>query len=350
MTKEHVSRVLCTGISGCDKGGYLAELVSFSKERDKKIELYTLGKRVMEIASKTYPYFEPTNILNIPQKTRMSFANAAFEEALRLNESSEKDTFIISTHARFLWNGVYSRSNSAEYISKFDPDLFVTFIDASQQIQKRLNRNRQWKDQGLSLDQILQWQNVEVDLTTELAEMFGKPHIILARKQPVETMYKRIFLPEMKMVYAAFPMTFIKESEENWAKIDKYVQRLNKYFIVLDPRTIETEEQKDGNPSKVASAHTVYRDLEWYIGQVPIVVDFFPEKILSVGAIIELREAFSTGKDVYFIFPNPRHGPFEEYHAKKIFKPIETEEGIISAEDTFFKYVEEELGISPVEL
>ena len=63
-------------------------------------------------------------------------------------KSKKEKNIIIDTHADFFWNHVFTRAFDWEFVTKLQPDLYVTVIDRASNIRARLRKEKQWKAQG----------------------------------------------------------------------------------------------------------------------------------------------------------------------------------------------------------
>ena len=150
-----------------------------------------------------------------------------------------------------------------------------------------------------------------------------KPFYTIPKTQPEETLYYLVFEPWRPIVYAQMPISHLDEKELE--KVHEFIKWLWKYFIVLDPLTIDI---KYSTPESEADARarnnqTVIRDRYWHIGQSELCIAYFVKIVFTAGVVDETREATDTNKDIYWIFPKDP-GPFETYLVEptKIFKEL----------------------------
>lgn len=303
-------RVFCTGISGCDKGGYISEVIEFAKKRKKEIHHYHLGDLFLEEVKRRRKNFDPNNILNVPPSTRGDWLATVFERVIQDVPSHEHS--IINTHTFFYWKKVFTRAINFHYIQMYSPDIFVTFIDNSESIRERLMESAQWKNQNLSTGELEVWQNIEVETTRVVADIMGMPHYILPRRQPPDTVYKVFFHPEIKKVYVSFPMTNLK-NEKFREEIDQFVEEVMERFVVITPRSIEI----GLDYSEIVGQQTVHRDLHWFIEETDATIVFYPENVRSTGVSKEIKEAFEQGKMVWIIDPHEK-SPFLKHYSHVI--------------------------------
>lgn len=326
-------RIVCTGISGVERTEYLERLVKFAEKKGKKIKLYSVGRMLFEHAQTANVPLTKENVLNTAPATIKALRSAVFEKIMA--DIGNHEHAIISTHADFYWKKTFTRAYDWDYLSKINADMYIVMIDNVSKILDYVTTDSQWKPQNLTADELLMWQNVEVNTTKGWAELFEKPSFAIARAQPIETLYKLMFYPGMKPVYASFPMTHLSNPKHKKRIID-FVNELNKYFVVFNPATIEL-----GPAAGLADSNqTVMRDLWWYIEQSQIVAAIFPEVVLSTGVINELREGYEANKEVYLIFPNKTQSPFTNYYTHKVF----------ASEKEFFTFIEKEKGIKKIKI
>lgn len=310
--------VVVTSVSGSGRKEYLDKFAKYAEQQGKKVKIYHVGRMLFEHADKVGIHLTPENILNTNPSAINAVRSAVFETILANlpRDLKQNNTVIISIHALFFWKKRFSRAYDRFYLSKLNPDMFVTFIEKATDAKKRLNVRDQWKPQKLSLQEILLWQNVEVEMTASWADIDRKPFYVIPVKQPSDTLFRLIFEPRVEPVYICMPITHIKKRSE-FSKVDEFVKELNKYFVVFNPLKIELEQGK----FDLATYHqTVNQDLYWLIKQSKKVVAYFPKIISSPGVINELREAHETNKDVWLIYPSKVRSPFLIYFSSQIFE------------------------------
>ena len=304
-------KAFCTGISGCDKATYIDEALKVAKQHGKSVENFHLGELFLKEVKRRRKNFNILNILNVPPATRGDWVSTVFERVMKA--CPEHEHSVINTHAIFFWKKVFSRAINTQYVREYNPDIFITFIDNAESIKKRLDNNPQWKTQNLTTDEIDLWQNVEVEVTKMIADMMEKPHVVLPRQQPPDTVYKTLFLRGLPSVYVSFPMSNIKD-EQLRRDIDLFVEELRTRFIVISPRAIELSNKY----SHVMGQQTVHRDLHWFIGDTDITIVYYPVNVRSTGVDREVKEAFDNGKQVWMV-DSKENSPFLRHYSHAIF-------------------------------
>lgn len=308
-------KVFCTGISGTGKKDYLARVQQEANERHGVgyLKVYNMGEMMFDVFKKRLKQrIHRDNILNVREDLRKIAVSLAFEEAIKDFKNHEHQ--ILNSHEWFYSKKQFSTANTGYDLSAINPDMFITFISQSLRIQESLKDKPRWEEQNLSLDEILLWQNTEVEATSKSAEFFNKEHYIFSSNEPKSVLYDLIQNPRKELVYASFPMTNIK-TEEGREEIDDFVNELREYFIVFDPRSIEVTTAS----TPTMKEQTVRRDLIWYISKIEKVVAIFPgELVYTAGAVSELKEAYETGKDAWVIGLKSK-GPFEDHFSTRRF-------------------------------
>jgi adenylate kinase len=319
--------IITTGISGCGRKEFLALLEKFSKSRKKSVKIYHVGQMIFEQAEKIGITLTAENVLNANPHVLNSLRSAVFEIILSTlkNDLKTYDAVFINIHAFFLWRKIFIKAYDRFYPGQFNADAFVTFIDNAQDMKKRLDKRPQWKPERLTIEEILLWQNIEVEVTSSWADMNLKPFYVIPAKQTVSGLYRLVFQPEQEPVYISMPITHLREKKMQ-SRVNKFIEELNKYFIVFDPRVVELGSRpaivkigKKRRENPVFFTQVVNRDLYWFVRQSKKVIAFFPKVVSSPGVINELREAHETNKTVWVIHPGGQGSPFITYYCDKIF-------------------------------
>jgi len=375
--------VICTGISKCDKMDYLKEVKKYSDDTNKssKDPSSCTDTRIISIGDVMQDCLKHHTTVNehILNKDDEQLAQAAGEAIktikLELQEEKlrgEKPVHnIFSTHTTFIWKHHWKDSHNEDFLEMLEPDLFVTILDHEKRIQERQHQDPQWATQGQSLESIALWQDRECRETEKWAKRFGKKHLVFGRNQSPETFYKILNYPNAPIFYSNFPMTYLKNVEDSYAKITMNNDEMNKYGAVIDPRTIEIMKPCEGGDysytnlekdmqklleakikrqtkhgkeakltrieqkvseyleskreleKKIIKCLTVHRDLDYYVAKVDVDVLYFPELVLSFGGVAEVIKAHRCSKETYLILPEDLKGknvgPFEVYYSLKIF-------------------------------
>lgn len=327
--------IIATAISGSGRKEYLQEFEKYAKRHKKSVKIYYVGDMLFEQAKKISFPITAENVLNTNPFVLSSLRSAVFENILiTLPQDLKKyDAVILSLHSFFYWKKIFTRAYDRFYLGHFNADVFCTFIDDSRAIKPRLDNKDQWKQEKLTLQEILLWQNIEVEVTSSWADMYLKPFYAVPVKQPIATFYKTIFYPERDLVYVSMPITHLRNKHDQ-KRVDKFIEELDKYFAVFDPRAVEQSSgfgvvNLKAKNDKTFFNQIVNRDFYWFVKQCKKVIVFFPKIVSSPGVINEFREAHETNKTVWVIYPGKAGSPFLTYFSDKIF----------STEKEFFKFI-----------
>ncbi len=325
--------LITTGISGSGRKQYLRKFEEYAKLHKKKVKVYYVGDMLFEQAKKIGVAITEENVLNSNPSVLNSLKSAVLENILtNLPEDLEKnDAVLLSIHSFFYWKKIFTRAYGRFYLGQFNTAVFSTIINDAQYIKSRLDSKKQWKSEKLTIQEILLWQNIEVEVTCSWADMCAKPFFVIPAGQPVSTLYKILFCPKLEPIYISMPITHLKNKKDQ-ERVDKFIDELNKYFTVFDPRAVEkssgtVEFKKKSDP--MFYNQIVNRDLYWFIKQSKKIIGFFPKVVPSPGVINELREAHETNKDVWVIYPGKKGSPFLTYFCDKVFEN----------EKNFFKFL-----------
>jgi len=314
--------VLITATSGSGRKDYLEKVRKYALKHNKKIKIYNVGEMIFEQAEKIGIYLTHENVLNAHPSVISSVRSAVFEKITSdlPHDLKNNDAVIINIHAVFYWKKVFTRAWDNYYISQMNPDVFVTLIDNAKNVLFNLKSRKQWEKSKLNSKEILLWQNVELEMTAGWAEMKKRPfYIILSASSPV-MLFRLLFKPNMERVYVSMPLTHFS-SPKGQKIIDRFIKKLEEYFIIFDPRAIEPIfDQKAAKTGSTMFYQIVNRDF-WLIRQSHRVIAYFPKPILSPGVINELREAHETNKESWLIFPKGKPiSPFLSYYSNRIFR------------------------------
>lgn len=180
-----------------------------------------------------------------------------FEDLLKEIEQHPSKNVFLSMHAVMYKNSHYISPVDWNLLRRFQPDLFISFIDDVIDIWWRINHgpNRQVSSEQFKLRELMAWRSAEIMKTDTLAKYLfpdsNRPHYVVAIKHPKETLRKLILKPRKLRVYAAYPITDAKKAKSNpeinydiIREIDKNRSILHERYTVFDPVTIDEFELK----------------------------------------------------------------------------------------------------------
>lgn len=329
--------IITTAISGSRRKEYLERFKERAKKHGKKIKIYHVGQMMLEHANAIGINMTPENVLNAPPSVINAIRSAVFEKiAGELPRQLKKNHAVfINIHAMFFWKKVFIRAWDNYYVSQLNPDIFLAFVDDVISINDKLQTRKQWKNENLSMNDILLWRNVDVEMTASWAEMVRKPFYSIPSPSNPKLLYRLLFEPHLEKIYVAMPLTHFDKEEEQ-ALVDKFIKKLEKYFVIFDPREVEMVEQWTPKLRTPEALHQIVnRDLYWLIKQVDRVIAYFPKPVSSPGVVNELREAHERNKEAWLVYPKgATMSPFLTYYSNMVFRgPAE-----------LFKFLESEKG------
>ena len=325
-------RIIISGISGSGRSDAVTDLQKFTEKNfpQKKIVIMNTNRKMWDVARELGMDVKREKMLDLSPPTLHALRSTVFERILReVEEYEEKNkdiAIIINTHATFRWREHLMPGLDFFYLTKLQPDLFITIIDVINDIYDTLEANPLWGGMNNRL-QLGIWQEEEAFITKLMAEIIKKPFYLIARRQPPNTLYKLIFEHEVsERVYLSYPMTHIKDSEKKKEIEDLTNELRDLGFIVFDPGTMELEKTHEEIPEDIRVFdfyQTVYRDFQ-LIDQGTMVVVFYPEIVHSSGVFNEQAYGFRNNKYVFAIFPAENYSPFTSFFADKTFISVET--------------------------
>lgn len=310
--------IIATSISGSGRKDYLKTFEKEAVRQGKSVKIYQLGEMIFEHAAKVGINITQENVLNANPNVINSLRSAVFEIIKgSLPETLKRyDAVIINMHSFFFWKKIFMRAFDRYYINELNPDMFVTFIDDAPDIKKRLDARDQWKSENITQEEILLWQNVEVEVTASWSDLKNRPFYVISVSQPPTTLTRLIFNPEIEPIYVSMPMSHLPDKDQ--IKVTRLIEFLEKHFVVFEPRKID-KSALNNQVDPVVYNQTVARDLYWLIKQSKKIIAYFPRLVSSPGVINELREGYETNKDVWLIYPEKVASPFLTYFCSRLF-------------------------------
>ncbi|MBI2635565.1 MAG: hypothetical protein HYW79_03445 [Parcubacteria group bacterium] len=324
--------VFTSGISGCDRKRYCGDFVKYGNSRGKKIEVFDIGRMMIQQA---YDIGYPINLKNILH------ADKAFLAALRSaiftkigNEIRSRlfsyDAVIINMHNWLFGKELFWLTSDRfldNFLNEFPADIYITFVDDFRHIYNRLSQREQWDSERLTYTKILYWQNIEVEFTRGLANTRYKPFFALATGQPAWTLYKLIFHPEVETVYVKMPISHFRAPEKREI-IDNFIKELDKPFNVFSPLAVEIVgvtpiNQFDDEEIRTIDHHVVNRDLDWFVEQCDLGINIWPEVVPSPGVDHETHRSYIRTKEEWTVYLGKERSPFISFFNTGFFRSTE---------------------------
>lgn len=336
---EYMARVIIvTGISGSGRKEYLDRFERYAASLGKKVKIYHVGQLMLARAKADGLNITPKNILNTNRHTMQALRSAVYESILKGFERDKRthDAVIISIHGFFYWKKTFHHSFDHQYVSRFNPDLFITIMGDPVDIRETLQKREQWKGERLSEREIALWQNVETEVMTTWAALTRCKYFAFYNIQSMATLFKIAFMPTMESTYISMPMTHLTNPKDR-ERINRFIAKLEQYFIVISPvitkgklPEVHKGLNKKNDVQYMTSHQQVKIDLDLLLGVSDRITVFFPKIVPSPGVINELREAHETNKEALVIWPSKGASPFLTYYMDKSFP----------SERAFFAYLE----------
>jgi len=231
-------RVAVHGPSGVNKKKYLEPIVRKAGRNDIDLKLFNVG----DLMYQKRPDIKQGKILDLPFSELNELRRTVLEQIAK--EINSVENAILNTHACFRWKRTLFPAFDRELMDKFSPDMYVTIIDDVDVMRARLELDPYWKGKH-SLAELMTWRDDELVLTELVASyqscLFKRkiPHYLIARKHPTDVLYNLMFKPEMKKVYASFPITHVKGMPKTMKEIKEFKNGLKDLVVVFDPLTIK---------------------------------------------------------------------------------------------------------------
>ena len=224
--------------------------------------------------------------------------------------------------------------------SALQPDVFVNILDDLPKLKEGMDRNSKWRDQQISVDEVLIWREEESFVTKFLADLHRKPFYILLRGDDPLQLQDMILKPLKPKAYLSFSITNIQEPEE-LDNVRRFRDILREFLVLFDPLAMKENEVRKWTDTQLPgltertkdriSTQTVDRDYQ-LIQQSDMVIVYMPENRFSAGVVNEIRSANEMGKKVYVIWPFPE-SPFLSYYIDRIFHS--PDEALVFLEDRY---------------
>ena len=309
-------RVICTGISGTDRLGWLREVVELARQRGHDVSLYDVRETMFGIARAVGEPVEEETILDMFPRALVLLRAAALERICSAIAAEPGRDWILNTHAVFRWKNTLISGFDPHYLERLDPHLFVTVTSGIRTAHARLRAQPRWS--GLSQEDLLIWREEEQFFTEEMARIHRKSQILLPRTIGLEALYRLLFEPGCRRAYLSYPMQHVAPGEQRG--LAAFKAQLAQQYVVFDPADVNdalTEGllSTDGStgvgvglgpvPDSRLQQHIadqiVERDYK-LIEQSEAVVVFYDVAVPSPGVISEMKFGLENGKQVFGVW------------------------------------------------
>src|SRR3954453_18416604 len=227
-------RVICTGTSGTDRVGYLAEIRALAARAGRDLQIFDVRDVMFQLARDLGEPVEEETILDMFPHALVLLRAAALEKISSLCEQAGEDQdWIINTHAVFRWKNTLISGFDPYYLERLKPDLYVTITAGVLTVRERLRRHPRWEDTTVA--ELLVWREEEQWATEEMARIHQKPQYLLGRALPARALYRLMFEPTVTTAYLSYPM---QHAEGDRAALASFKQRLDERLLVFDPADV----------------------------------------------------------------------------------------------------------------
>lgn len=302
-------RVICTGISGTDRLGWLRQIVDLAARHSHAVTLYDVRETMFAIAEHVGEPVSEETVLDMFPRALVLLRAAALEQICsRIEHLPPDHHWILNTHAVFRWKNTLISGFDPHYLERLDPHLFVTVTSGVPAVQAQLADQPRWS--GLSAETILTWRAEEQFFTAEMARIHRKPQMLVPRATAVPQAYRLLFEPGCPRVYLSYPMQHVLSGQAR--DLAQFKRRLSESLVVFDPADVddgigsgaelapatgEAEGSRSGFQQHVAD-QIVERDYK-LIDQSDAVIVYYDVPVPSPGVISEMKFALESGRRVY---------------------------------------------------
>lgn len=295
--------ILLTGIPRVGKSELIEVTNKLSREfYEKPVHPVSLGKIVGEMAN---------DLWNTPPE-RLPFLGYELQEALRkaaifkaINELRiipKEDHVVIDTPlSMFVQEGsgripdaIFTQHDIERLHDARTIDHTISLIEAPHIMADRLRDTPYPTDEKCILD----WTSIEAALTKRNSPYTNPPRtIIIPRKHSDETLAKLLQDPTGPVCYFAGPITGMNKGAMD--AIEAFKSEMQEYSCVITPLVMTDTQVNDPQ----AKAHTVYRDIHWFVRYADMTIAYYPQDVDSAGTTAEMYATARLGKPVILIRP-----------------------------------------------
>jgi len=331
---------IVTGISGSDRIELLDDLADYSsKTLNKTVRVHDVGKLIAEACQKSGRTMVDKKILDVDKSFLAALRSTALKSVkIAMLEEPSVDLHLIGIHATFRWRNRLLPGVSFYDVLSLDPDGFINIHRDVEKVIAKNKQNHKWEPEDVPDAKSTQvWMMEEEFVTEVLAEVTGKPIIIVSRDHKIKNLTD-LFFSNKRKVYLSYPITPVRES--NPELLDKIqgeiLGQLEKNFVVFNPLAIQdmpltydgAEErvpelvgQLSPEVKEIIKKRTIERDFQ-FIDQSDAVIVFYLTDKLSPGVLAEIYYAHRNMKPVFLVLSG-KHSPFIEDAADVIVSDID---------------------------
>ncbi len=228
-------RVICTGISGTERVGFLRAVAERARRAGRDLEIFDVRDVMFQIAADIGEPVEEETILDMFPRALVLLRAAALEKITGLVEAGGRDQdWIINTHAVFRWKNTLVSGFDPYYLRRLRPDRYITVTSGVLTVRDRLRRFPRWED--TTVQELLVWREEEQWATEEMARIHHKPQLLWPRTMTPDSLYRLMFEPKVKTAYLSYPMQHAERGAERG--LERFKARLEERLVVFDPADV----------------------------------------------------------------------------------------------------------------
>lgn len=331
---KKLNKVVITGQSGIRKGEYINNAVRFFPKDSVKV--FDFGESMYDEARKSGAKIKNGKILSLPLPELNTIRRSVFKDLIEQCERERETTFLINTHSCFRWARGLFHAFDFDLLHTLDPTMYITLIDDVDAIDLRLRTGPDPPEVDFSLKDIMVWREEEIITTQMVALSQGKPHYVLPRLNPIDTIFKLVSKPHLKKTYVSFPITGVRDQPKIIKRINKFRNLMAARTIVFDPYTIQEKRllvaaHEDRKKKEVeletcgkkwkrrrADILAIQKDIDGQIisrdfkliDQSDMIVAFIPEvdgkPEIAAGVQSEIQYGHDITREVFVIWPSDK--------------------------------------------
>tara|TARA_Y100000310_G_scaffold345680_1_gene468192 strand:- start:1813 stop:3387 length:1575 start_codon:yes stop_codon:yes gene_type:complete len=315
-----MTTILLTGIPKVGKSDLVANTLGLSQQfYEKPMNVLSLGEIVAGDAQLNW-HTPDVRTAHIGFSYQQILRSSAISKAANLARQMDDEHLIIDAPMTMhLSHGdvpdiIFKQHQIQELHDAAPIDYIVTLIDDPHVLHNRLRHTHYPSSER----QVLDWMAHEVNVAesiypfrkSEKSKKTPKRLLVIPRGGSDETLVKLLNSEDPIVAYSVGPITDIKENPKDSQSVaakktrarnllTEFRQQLQDFIIPIVPIEIA-----DGKDTQKAKAHTVHRDLYWFVNKSDIVIGYFPLGFDSTGSKAEMQEAAQIGKPTILIHPN----------------------------------------------
>ncbi|MFH1770870.1 MAG: hypothetical protein ABH828_04920 [archaeon] len=359
-----MAHIIVTGIPKIGKSEVIDKVIKYSsteKILKHNTQSISLGNIFKDIAFDLYST-KPENVPSLDYLLKEAIGKSTVNETKsRLKDVKKEESILVDTPISMIdgERSILSRVRSPDDFILFDDvksiDAIITLIDAPKIVQNKLKGTIYPTDK----ERLLFWMNIESELSISYGDsVTGKRkraieiinnysdkkmdvngydsvrNIVMPRRNAEISILKMLYdyniagrLPVIGYLVGPISNAKINGTEktdaeiqrklDNETKIGEFSKEAQKYILAINPIVLA-----DTEFTLVDRAHTIHRDINYFVARSDIIIGYYPEECDSPGTEEELRNATMMAKPTILIHPKTRAE--EEGRKKMVFDFVPT--------------------------